>query len=460
MFRQYLLPLGFVLLSASTVLADTQATCSLTNKCPEETPCCSQYGQCGVGAYCLGGCDPRMSFSLDSCVPEPVCVSKTYKMDSTDGIVDVTKYLGDPTKADWVAQGTPLPFDGKVLLTMPPKTAGTVLASTIYMWYGNVKAKIKTGRGAGVVTAFILLSDVKDEIDFEWVGTELEVAQTNYYFQGIPDYSGRAQSANALGRNHTHSGNITGVSDTFANEHEYEIRWTPEKIEWYVDGKLGRTQEKSKTWNASSNQWDFPQTPARVQLSIWPGGADTNAEGTVSWAGGPIDWNSEDIKKYGYDFATVGELTIECYKTSSAPGTNSGKSYTFNNAKATNDTVINGEKSTVLKSFLGTGLDMDKELPKSSSSSGTAQVVPGLTGGGPGANGEAAGDANDGSGSGSGSGATAVGTAPSCTATGFSQACDGGSSNTNEGTRQLSQDHALGASAFAALVAVAGMLWL
>jgi hypothetical protein len=128
-----------------------------------------------------------MSFSLDACVPEPVCVTKTYPMSSIDGIVDVSKYLGDPTKADWVSQGTPLPFGGNTLLTMPPNTAGTVLASTVYMWYGNVKAKIKTGKDAGVVTAFILLSDVKDEIDFEFVGTELDIAQTNYYFQGIPD---------------------------------------------------------------------------------------------------------------------------------------------------------------------------------------------------------------------------------------------------------------------------------
>lgn len=38
-----------------------------------------------------------------------------------------------------------------------------------------------------MVTAFILMSDVKDEIDFEFVGTDLEAAQSNFYFQGIPD---------------------------------------------------------------------------------------------------------------------------------------------------------------------------------------------------------------------------------------------------------------------------------
>ena len=128
-----------------------------------------------------------MSFSLDSCVPAPVCKNKVYPMTSLDGVVTIDKYLGDASKADWVAQGEPLLYNGNVLLTMPANSVGTVLATTDYIWYGNVKAKLKTSRGAGVVTAFILLSDVKDEIDYEFVGTELEVAQTNYYFQGIPE---------------------------------------------------------------------------------------------------------------------------------------------------------------------------------------------------------------------------------------------------------------------------------
>ncbi|KAK9423844.1 putative Concanavalin A-like lectin/glucanase domain-containing protein [Seiridium unicorne] len=451
-----LLPVGIALLGASSVLADGAATCSLESKCPEETPCCSQYGQCGVGAYCLGGCDPRMSFSLDSCVPEPVCASKTLKMDSTDNIVDVSKYLGDPTKADWVAQGTPKPYNGNTILTMPPNTAGTVLASTVYLWYGNVKAKIKTGRGAGVVTAFILLSDVKDEIDYEWVGTELDVAQTNYYFQGIPDY--------------THSSNITGVSDTNADFHEYEIRWTPDDITWLVDGNVGRTQKKSDTWNATANQWDFPQTPARLQLSIWPGGASTNAQGTIDWAGGPIDWNSQDIKRDGYYYAIFGEVSIECYQTTSAPGTNSGKSYTYKDYRATNDTVVDGDSNTVLKSLLGTGLDMDKEIPASASA--TAEVIPGLSGGGPGTNGQAAGQASGDSSSGSGSSSSSSGSSgtsgstPKCGSdSGFQQDCSSSSSSSSSGSSTSSnegvkQEHVMGASAFAALVAVAGMLWL
>jgi beta-glucanase (GH16 family) len=146
-----------------------------------------EYGQCGVGAYCLGGCDPRSSFSLDSCVPEPVCQSKTFNFNNLDGITSENDYLGDATTTDWVMSGQAVTFQDSVLLTMPEGSVGTLLASSTYMWYGNVKATFKTSRGAGVVTAFILLSDVKDEIDYEFVGVELTTAQTNYYYQGIPN---------------------------------------------------------------------------------------------------------------------------------------------------------------------------------------------------------------------------------------------------------------------------------
>jgi beta-glucanase (GH16 family) len=138
-----------------------------------------------VGAYCLGGCDPINSNSLDSCVPAPVCKSQNYKLTSLDGITPNTKYLGDASKSTWVSSGQPVEFENSVLLTMAQGTVGTLLASTNYVWYGKVSATLKTSRTTGVVTAFILLSDVKDEIDFEFVGTDLNDAQSNYYFQGI-----------------------------------------------------------------------------------------------------------------------------------------------------------------------------------------------------------------------------------------------------------------------------------
>ena len=154
------------------------------------TPISIEYGECGVGAYCLGGCDPLSSNSLDSCVPAPICKSQDYKLTSLDGITANTEYLGDASTSNWVSSGTPKVYQDQVLLTLSEdgaSSSGTLLASASYVWYGKVSAQMKSSRGDGVVSAFILLSDVKDEIDFEFVGKDLAHAQSNYYFQGITD---------------------------------------------------------------------------------------------------------------------------------------------------------------------------------------------------------------------------------------------------------------------------------
>ena len=172
----------------ASAASSQSSTCGPSNPCPSSAPCCSQYGQCGVGAYCLGGCDPRYSFDLQSCVAAPVCKSGDFKLDSLDDVSANTEYLGDASKANWVSSGTPVVYnDQAILLTMAPSTVGTLLMSTHYVWYGKISATLTTSQGAGVVTAFIMMSDVHDEIDFEFVGVDLEHAQSNYYFQGITD---------------------------------------------------------------------------------------------------------------------------------------------------------------------------------------------------------------------------------------------------------------------------------
>lgn len=199
--------------AASVVYAQTVSNgntqCGPGKLCPKSSPCCSrgcsslrcyqaladfyvstEYGQCGVGAYCLGGCDPLSSNTLDSCAPAPVCKSQDYQFTSLDELTSNTEYLGDASKAQWVYSGTPKIYNDQVVLTLSEdgdSQSGTLLASTSYVWYGKVTANLTSSRGAGVVSAFILLSDVKDEIDFEFIGADLTNAQSNFYFQGITD---------------------------------------------------------------------------------------------------------------------------------------------------------------------------------------------------------------------------------------------------------------------------------
>lgn len=205
--------------------------------------------------------------------------------------------------------------------------------------------------------------------------------------------------------------------------------------------------------------WNFPQTPARVQLSLWPGGLATNGPGTISWAGGLIDWDSPDIQQYGYDYAQFESVTVACYNATSPPGTNKGTSYYYDNYAATNNTVVDSDKPTVLKSLLGTGTNMSAALPSGASASSVA-TVPGNGNGT--ANPGGADPQNNGSSSSGGSGGseTTAGSAP--TGTGFSQGGGGSSSTKSAGSKLLIErgSNSLGGSVFAVIVAVAVLTFL
>ena len=268
------------------------------------------------------------------------------------------------------------------------------------------------------------------------------------------------------------------LANTFENYHTYEIDWTPDTITWKVDGQVGRTKNRADTWNATSNQWDFPQTPARVQLSLWPGGLPSNGQGTIDWAGGLVDWQSPDMTN-GYYYATFQSVTISCYNGTNGLGTNTGASYTYNNIAGTNNTVVDGNNPTVLKSLLGTGTNMSIGEPSASASgsspSSTVQTIPGLVGSGPGT------DSHSGDGSSSSSASAGSGSSPTQSASGsasssgtggsssggsssggFNQGSgSSGSASNKSGAEKLgAQERVLKGSMFAVIVAVVGMMTL
>lgn len=117
--------------------------------------------------------------------------------------------------------------------------------------------------------------------------------------------------------------------------------------------------KKADTYNETSKQYQFPQTPSRLQMSLWPAGQPSNAQGTIDWAGGEIDWNSEDIKNHGYDFATVGEVTVKCYDPPKDAKDNGDNAYLYTKSSAMEADIEITNNKTVLGSLGATGLDMD-----------------------------------------------------------------------------------------------------
>ena len=219
-----------------------------------------------------------------------------------------------------------------------------------------------------------------------------------------------------------------------------------------------------------------------MQLSLWPAGLSSNGEGTISWAGGLIDWNAPDVQSAHYYYAMVKEVKIECYQPPSAVKKSGDKAYWYDNVSGVEGAVEIGNNNTVLKSFIGSGLKPDAGAPVSSGSASSAMpsatdapTIPGLTGAGTGSSGQRGGSGSGDNGGGGGNGAapssdaggaggasataTRSGAAP--TGSGIAGFQQGNSGNTNAGSTLHPQgEKVLQGSMLAVLLAIAALLVL
>lgn len=185
-------------------------------------------------------------------------------------------------------------------------------------------------------------------------------------------------------------------SDTRQNWHTYEIDWKPDQTQWLIDGKVVRTLKRDDTYNETAKAYYYPQTPSRVQLSLWPGGLESNGKGTIEWAGGLVDWDDSKNMPNGYYYAEVKDISVECYDPPNKQNAD-GTSYYYSSVDGTQDDVVIGNNNTVIGSMEATGDDPDKGAPSPSSSSGSKssssssskstatrapESVPGMSGGG------------------------------------------------------------------------------
>jgi beta-glucanase (GH16 family) len=288
--------------TAVNAQSESGQTCNATSPCSSDAPCCSEFGFCGSDDYCLGGCNPLFSHSLDSCLPNPVCESAKYTFaDNSRILSNATLYNGNASAYDWTLdKGTIMNTNssgGELGLLLTQDNGGSRISSTKYIHYGTITTTMKTGRWAGVVTAFITMSNIKDEIDWEFPGNTTTEAQTNYFWQGVI-----AQP--------THGEVEQGLTDTFSNYHDFTVDWKADSLTFLVDGKAVRTIKESDTVVNGVSQ--FPNTPSRIQLSIWPAGISSSPPGVVQWAGGMINWNDPDYTSAGHFYALVKSVSVQC----------------------------------------------------------------------------------------------------------------------------------------------------
>lgn len=162
------------------------------------------------------------------------------------------------------------------------------------MW-GHLDITLKAAPGGGVVSSAILQSDDLDELDWEWVGSRTNEAQSNYF-----------------GKGNTGSYDRGAVHPVDALQfHTYSFDWTAEKTDWLIDGAVVRTLRPADV------KGDFyPQTPMQVRLGAWAAGDKDNEQGTIKWSGGPIDYKQgpfdmvvKDIKVVDYSTGTAYRYT-------------------------------------------------------------------------------------------------------------------------------------------------------
>jgi len=184
------------------------------------------------------------------------------------------------------------------------------------------------------------MSDVKDEIDWEFPGATTTQGQSNYFWQGVIPAK-------------TNGGTHGGLSDTFSNYHDYTINWTPDTLTFSIDGKVVRTVKKTDTVN-STGIANYPSTPSRVQLSLWPAGITGTAQGTVDWAGGMINWNDPDYVSAGHFYALVKSVSIKCLGSQPVAANSNITSYVYGgNRSDTAPSIIYSNRTTLLNAASG-----------------------------------------------------------------------------------------------------------
>lgn len=202
---------------------------------------------------------------------------------------------------------------------------------------------VRASQGTGVVTSFVLQSDDLDEIDWEWLGGDEFNVQTNYFSKGDTTTYDRGGMSP-----------VGSPQDTF---HTYTIDWTPEALNWIIDGTVVRTLTYADAKGGST----YPQTPMQIKLGTWVAGKKDAPEGTVEWAGGYT--NFADAPFLGYYKSVV----ITDYSN----GVDGAKSYSYGDRSGTYESI----KISTDGGDVSGGKSSSSSAVKATSTSATAKAT-------------------------------------------------------------------------------------
>jgi beta-glucanase (GH16 family) len=262
-----------------------------------------------------------------------------------------------------------------VAFTITESGDAPTMQSNFYFFFGVLTVMAKAAPGTGIVSCAILESDDLDEIDWEWLGGDVDQVQTNYFGKGNTTSYDR--------------GTYVTVSDSQDTLHNYTIEWTSAYTTWYVDSVAVRTLEYADAVGGKN----YPQTPMHVKLGLWSA-SDSGAEGTIEWAGGETDYDDGpftmyvsrvDITNYNpgstYTYGDLtgdfGSIEVDAAGATSTNTTSSGSIGEDTSAGSTNGTSSSSSNSSSSAAASATKSSSTKTsaTATSSSSSGASSTA-------------------------------------------------------------------------------------
>ncbi|OQD93633.1 hypothetical protein PENSOL_c031G08580 [Penicillium solitum] len=188
------------------------------------------------------------------------------------------------------------------------------IVSDFYFFYGELSIEMKAAPGQGIVSSAFVQSDDLDEVDWEALGGKQNTIETNYFGKGDTTTYDRETWVD--------------VSDPQNSFHTYTIQWSKDTVNWLIDGATVRTLNYKDAQGGAR----FPQTPMNIHIGIWAGGAPTNGQGTIDWAGGPTDYSKGPYSMYIKSISVKNANPAESYTWSDQSG--SAESIQFTGSKA------------------------------------------------------------------------------------------------------------------------------
>ncbi|KAF3769107.1 family 16 glycoside hydrolase [Cryphonectria parasitica EP155] len=236
--------------------------------------------------------------------------------------------------------GTPTYGSDGVTMTITEEGDAPQLNSVFYIMFGKVEITMKCANGTGIVSSVVLQSDDLDEIDMEMLGVANEEMQTMYFGKGE-----RASDAEVT---------VT-TPDNQADFVTYTVDWTADRIIWSVAGSQVRLLEY-----ADADGY-YPQTPMQLKVGVWAGGDPSNAEGTISWAGGETDYSDGPFSMVVQSLVVTDYSTGTEYKYGNESGLwqsieSVGGEINANADDAATVTSISGASSTGTSDFPASGI--------------------------------------------------------------------------------------------------------